>query len=71
MDGSKSNHFCVTKFCGQISRIPSNVPNTSICDVLKTHEKVIQIAQFDALCEPFVYLEHTFKQVSIDNAKSS
>ena len=71
MDGPKSNHFCVTKFWRQTSRIPANVSNTSIFDVLKTHEKVIQITQFDALCEPFVYLEHTFRQVSIDNAKSS
>ena len=71
MDGSKSNHFCVTKFCGQISRIPSNVPNTSICDVLKTHEKMLKIAQIDVLCTPFVYLEQDFRQVSITHAKSA
>ena len=71
MDGSKSNYFWVTKFWRQISRIPSNVPNTSICDVLKTHEKVIQIAQFDALYAPFAYLEQIFRQVSITHTKSA
>ena len=71
MDGPKSNHFCVTKFLRYISRIPLNVSNTLIFYVLKTHEKMIKIAQIDALCAPFVYLEQAFIQVSINNAKSS
>ena len=71
MDGPKSNHFCVTKFLPHISRIPLNVSNTLIFYVLKTHEKVIKIAQIDALCAPFAYLEQAFRQVSKTNAKSA